>query len=93
MLRVADAEKKKKTAAGKWNILAMAHITMTLGIEALLNKVKSMCDNEWPVGLAYKLIDKLKIQYQPKYRVATVKMKRKMGQVKMKKNDKPSIPM
>ena len=73
-----DATEKKKAAAGKRNVLAMAHITMALGTEALLNKVQSVCDDDWPGGLAYKLIEKLREQYQPKDRVAAVEMKRKM---------------
>jgi hypothetical protein len=86
----ANTEERKKIATGKRNMLAMAHLTMALGTESLLNKVSAVCDEQWPGGLAWKLVDKLKEQYQPKDRVAGVEMKRKLNAVSMKKKDKPS---
>ena len=68
----------------------MAHITMALETEMLLNKVNAVCNDEWPGGLSYKLMDLLNEEYQPKDRVATVKMKRKINKIKMRKYDKPS---
>ena len=59
-LDVTTANRKKKIAAGKKNVLEMAHITMALGTEMLLNKVNAVCYDEWPGEIAYKLIDLLK---------------------------------
>ena len=53
--RTNDEEKQLKMATK--NLLAMAHLTMAFGSEALLNKIASACTNEWPGGLAYKLVD------------------------------------
>eukprot|EP00957_Ditylum_brightwellii_P115682 8823598-Ditylum_brightwellii.AAC.1 len=81
---------KKQLAVGKRNMIAMAHLTMALGTEALLNKITSAISNEWPGGLAYMLIDNPKKQYQPKDRVAGVEMKQKMNAIKMGKKTKLS---
>eukprot|EP00957_Ditylum_brightwellii_P108597 8282688-Ditylum_brightwellii.AAC.1 len=51
---------------------------MALGTNVLLNKINVECNNMWPGGLACKLIEKMKSQYQLKDRVSAVKMKRKM---------------
>eukprot|EP00957_Ditylum_brightwellii_P172919 13165285-Ditylum_brightwellii.AAC.1 len=78
-------------AAGKRNVLAMAHLTMVLGTETLLNMVNTVSDDNWPGGLAYKLIENLEQEYQPTDRVARVEMKWKMSNVKMGKYDKPTM--
>ena len=52
----SKADYKKKIVAVKKNALAMAHITLALGTESLLNKVNTVSSEEWPGGLAYKLI-------------------------------------
>ena len=71
----SSTEGKKKIAAGKKNMLAMAHITMALGTETLLNKVNAICDDDWPGVLAHKLMYLLNEEYQPEDRVAAVEMK------------------
>eukprot|EP00957_Ditylum_brightwellii_P193862 14763301-Ditylum_brightwellii.AAC.1 len=52
-LNERDAEQKKQIAAGKRNALAMAHLSMALGTESMLNKVSNVSDENWPGGLAY----------------------------------------
>mgnify|MGYP003334944792 CR=1 FL=1 len=89
-LDASKVDDKKKIVAAKKNSLEMAHITMALGTESLLNKVNAVSSSEWPGGLAYKLIESLKEEYQTQDRVATVEMKRQMSKVKMQKYDKPS---
>ena len=86
----SKADDKKKIVAVKKNALGMAHIKMALGAESLLNKVNTVSSEEWSGGLAYKLIESLKEEYQPEDRVATVEMKRQMSKVIMKKYEKPS---
>eukprot|EP00957_Ditylum_brightwellii_P039133 2959128-Ditylum_brightwellii.AAC.1 len=78
-LNAFNSDEKKKIATGKWNVLAMAYLTMVLGTELLLNKVSTVCNDSWPVGLSYKLIENLKEEYKPEERVAVVEMKRKTG--------------
>ena len=84
-------DEKRQISAGKRNVLAMAHLTMALGTEALLNKVVSVSTTEWPGGLAYELIALLKEEYQPKDRIASVEMKQKLARVSMKSSDKPTV--
>eukprot|EP00957_Ditylum_brightwellii_P162879 12403318-Ditylum_brightwellii.AAC.1 len=67
-LNASNSDEKKKIDEGKWNALTMAHLTMALGTESLLNKVSTVCNDSWPGGLAYKLIENLKEEYQPKDR-------------------------
>eukprot|EP00957_Ditylum_brightwellii_P124973 9526990-Ditylum_brightwellii.AAC.1 len=62
----SDEDGKKKIAADKRNDLAMAHLTVVLGTEALLEKINILCSDNWPGGLAYNLIELLKEEYQPK---------------------------
>ena len=52
--RTEDEEKQLKI--GKKNLLAMAHLTMAFGTEALLNKIAASCLNDWPGGLAYMVV-------------------------------------
>eukprot|EP00957_Ditylum_brightwellii_P126517 9643078-Ditylum_brightwellii.AAC.1 len=40
-LNASNSDEKKKIAAGKQNALAMAHLTMVLGTDLLLNKVST----------------------------------------------------
>eukprot|EP00957_Ditylum_brightwellii_P041749 3161392-Ditylum_brightwellii.AAC.1 len=79
MLDPTQPKEKKAIAAGKRNVLAMAHITMALGTETLINMVNTVSNKDWPGGLAYKLIEVLEEEYQPTNRVAGVEMKRKMS--------------
>jgi hypothetical protein len=50
---------------GKKNMLAMAHLTMAFGTEALLNKIASACTADWPGGLAHVLITQMKNKSAP----------------------------
>eukprot|EP00957_Ditylum_brightwellii_P002641 202862-Ditylum_brightwellii.AAC.1 len=90
MLDTTNTDEKKKIAAGKWNILAMAHLIMALGTELLFNKVNTMCGDSQPGRLAYKLIENSKEEYQPEDRVDAAEIKRKMSKVKMGKYHKLS---
>ena len=56
---------EKQLRLGKKNMLAMAHLTMAFGTEALLNKIASACTTDWPGGLAYVLIEQLKNKSAP----------------------------
>ena len=75
-LDAREADEKNKIVTGKKNKLAMAHITMELGTESLLNKENTVRSDEFPERLANKLIDSLKEEHHPEDRVATVEMKR-----------------
>ena len=67
----------------------MAHLTMDLGTEELLNKVNNVCTDEQPGRFPYKLIELLKEEYQLKDWVKMVEMKQKLSAIKMTKYDEP----
>eukprot|EP00957_Ditylum_brightwellii_P040889 3095481-Ditylum_brightwellii.AAC.1 len=67
----------------------MAHLMLALGTESFLNKVSTVCNDSWPGGLAYNLIENLKEEYQPEDRVAMIEMKKKTSKVNMGKYDNP----
>eukprot|EP00957_Ditylum_brightwellii_P089290 6798892-Ditylum_brightwellii.AAC.1 len=62
-LSASNSDEKKQIAVGKQIVLAMAHLTIALGTELLLNKVSTVCNDSLPGGLAYKLIENLKEEY------------------------------
>eukprot|EP00957_Ditylum_brightwellii_P191866 14606247-Ditylum_brightwellii.AAC.1 len=47
-LNVSNSDEKMQIAALKQNALSMAHLTMALGTESLLNKVSTVCNDSWP---------------------------------------------
>ena len=68
--RTAAEEKQLKLA--KKNLNAMVHLTMSFGSEALLNKITSVSDADWPGGMAFKLVNLLKEKCAPRDRMAAV---------------------
>ena len=87
-VRTSDEEKQLRLA--KKNLLAMAHLTMAFGTEALLNKIASACTSEWPGGLAHRLVALLKEKCAPKDRMAGVERQRKLNKVELKAGDDPA---
>eukprot|EP00957_Ditylum_brightwellii_P182282 13887095-Ditylum_brightwellii.AAC.1 len=88
MLRSAELEANKRIKAGKRNALDMAHLTMVLVTEVVLNKVIKGSTTQWHGGVASKLIDLLKEEYQPNDQVAAVERKGWLVAVKMNKQNK-----
>ena len=84
-----DADKEKQLRLGKKNFLAMAHLTMAFGTEGLLNKIPSSYTTEWPGGLAYRMMEILKIKYAPKDRMAVVERVRKMNALSLCEGENP----
>ena len=61
--RTSDEEKQLEL--GKKNLTAMAHLTMSFGTEALLNKISAVSTADWPGGLAFELVKLLKEKCAP----------------------------
>ena len=86
--RTAEEEKQLKLA--RKNLTAMAHLTMSFGTEALLNKISAVSTADWPGGLAFKLVDLLKEKCAPRDRMAVVERTRKMNAIALKKGTDPA---
>ena len=87
-MRKSNEEKQLRLA--KKDLLAMAHLTMAFGTEALLKNIASACTSEWPGGLAYRLVALLKEKCAPKDRMAGVERQRKLNQVELKTGEDPA---
>ena len=68
----------------------MAHLTMSFGTEALLNKILAVSTADWPGGLAFKLVELLKEKCAPNDRMAVVERTSKMNAIFLKKRTDPA---
>ena len=84
------AVEEKQLKLGKKNLMAMAHLTMSFGTEALLNKIAAVSTTDWPGGLAFELVKLLKEKCAPNDRMAVVERTRKMNAIKLKKGVDPA---
>ena len=87
-IRTMYEEKQLKLAKKK--LLAMAHLTMAFGSEALLNKIASASTREWPGGLAFRLVALIKEKCAPKDRMTGVERTRKLGKIELKAGANPA---
>ena len=87
-VRTRDEEKQLKLAKKK--LLAMAHLTMAFGSEALLNKIASASTREWPGGLAFRLVALIKEKCAPKDQMAGVERTRNLEQIALKAGANPA---
>eukprot|EP00957_Ditylum_brightwellii_P105895 8076338-Ditylum_brightwellii.AAC.1 len=51
--------------------------------------IKESKNNDWPKGLAYKVIEKLQAQHQPKDTISRLELRNKLNSVKMGTKDDP----
>ena len=84
-----DADEEKQLRLGKKNLLAMAHLTMALGTEGLLNKIPLSYTTDWPGGLAFMMMEILKTKYAPQDRMAVVERVRKMNALTLGEGENP----
>ena len=82
---------KLQIAARTRNNMAMAYLLNSFKNDRLTNMALSTMTDEWPGGLAYEVVAKLKRTYQPKDTMSEVEMQRALMKVSMKKNDDPSV--
>lgn len=67
----------------------MAQLTMAFESASLINDMNESRDDDWPSGVAHKVVKKLFEEYQPKDRIAEVEFLYELGQVKMTKKEDP----
>ena len=83
----ADDEAK---LAKKANEIAMASLTMAFKTEAMLNLVFRTMTTAWPGGLAYKVVEELKKQFQPEDIMSRVELRRSLNKISMKQGQDPA---
>ena len=82
---------KLMIAALKRNAIAMANLTMAFTTDATMALVyESLNDEDWPGGLAHKVIDALKKKYQPQDTMTRVELRQMLNKVSMKKEQDPA---
>ena len=80
---------KKKIKARERNSLAMAYLLTAFKSAADVSLAYETMSNDWPGGLAYEVVNKLKEAYQPKDSVTEVELYERLLSVKMKAKDDP----
>jgi len=85
-----DAD-KLRIKAKQNNSLAMAYLLSAFKAEADISLAYETMTDEWPGGLAYKVIEKLQEIYQPKDSVTEVELYARLLNVKMKPKENPKI--
>ena len=73
------------------NSLAMAYLLSAFKAEADISLAYETMDDDWPGGLAYKVVEALKDIYQPKDTVTEVELYERLMEVKMKSKEDPKI--
>ena len=80
-----------KIKARTRNSLAMAYLLSAFKSQADISIAYKVMDDDWPGGLAYKVVEKLVEIYQPTDDVTEVELYNKLLQVKMKKKEDPKV--
>ena len=82
---------KKKAAALKRNAVAMANLTMAFTTEQLIGMIYKAANDDWPSGLAYKVIESLFKKYVPQDLVSKIELRRALSAISMKKDEDPEV--
>ena len=83
-------EGKKKAAAKRRNALAVANLTMAFTTEATICLVYESVTEEWPSGLAHRIVDALFKKYQPQDTMTKVELRQQLNKVSLKKTEDPA---
>jgi len=70
--------------------VAMANLSMAFTNEACMGLIYKSMSNEWPSGLAYKVIEELMAKYQPQHTITRVEIRQMLNRVSMKKDEDPA---
>jgi hypothetical protein len=87
---VTTEEGKLMGAAKKRNAIAMANMTMAFTSEGTIALVYEAMNDDWPGGLAHKVVSMLKKKYQPQDSMTKVELRKRLAMVSMKKKENPS---
>ena len=85
-----EPETDEAKLAKKANEVAMASLTMAFRTDAMLNVIFRSMNKDWPGGLAYKVIEELKRQFQPEDIMCRVELRRSLNKIKMQKGSDPA---
>jgi hypothetical protein len=91
VLDATDDVDKKKIAAKKRNAIAMAHLTMALTTEGSMALVFEAMDENWPAGLAHKVVETMFQEYQPRDTMTRVELRTRLNKITMKRGDDPRV--
>ena len=78
---------KKQHKAKKRNAVVVASLTIAFMTEALMKHVNKACYDNWPRGLAHKIIESLFAKYCPKDNITKVELCMILNKVLMKNDD------
>ena len=73
------------------NFDAMMYLIMAFTTETDMTMIMRAQSDEWPSGLAWKVVKELMIKYKPKNNMAIVEARMMLNKVSMKNDDDPSI--
>eukprot|EP00977_Amphora_coffeiformis_P019679 scaffold7386_cov160-Amphora_coffeaeformis.AAC.9 len=89
VLDPSDPDEKLMIEAKKRNAVAVASLTMAFTTQALMKHVNKACDEDWPSGLAHKIVKSLFNKYRPKDNISKVELRMMLNKVSMKPKDNP----
>ena len=88
-LDLTDPDERKQHEAKRRNAVAVASLTMAFTTQALMKHVNKACDEDWPGGLAHKIVKSLFAKYRPKDNITKVELRMMLNKVSMKSTDEP----
>ena len=90
VLDLTDPDERKQNEAKKRNAVAVASLTMAFTTQALMKHVNKACDEDWPGGLAHKIVKSLFAKYRPKDNITKVELQMMLNKVSTKSSDEPN---
>jgi hypothetical protein len=82
---------KEQQTSIKKNEIAMASFLNTFTTEKAMNIIYSSCNENWPEGEAYLVVQELMKQYQALDAVSKIEIHQRLSRIKMKRGMDPSI--
>ena len=86
-----DDENSAAHKACDRNLMAMTFLMLAFSMEMNMNMIARAQIDEWPNGLAYKVVKELLDKYKPSDNMSCVEAQLMLNNVMMKKNDDPSV--
>ena len=90
VLDLTEEDDRKKELARKRNAVAMANLTMAFTGEETMGLIYDAQSQEWPAGLAHKVVKALMSKYQPEDTITRVELRQMLNGVTMKKDEDPA---
>ena len=90
VLDLTDPDERKQHEVKKTNTVAVALLTMAFTTQALMKHVNKACNEDWPGGLAHKIVKSLFVKYCPKDNITKVELHMMLNKVSMKSTNEPN---